>query len=101
MQQKNPAFLNLAAEDFGIAVLRIKKQVRITLSFKVIGSLILEYNLLLRKGLLYDIISVFVHSLEIIELVLVLKYDIHPAYHKGSIVSFHSINTLKINQSCF
>ena len=42
MQQKDPAFLNLAAEDFGIAVLRIKKQVMITLSFKVIGSLILK-----------------------------------------------------------
>lgn len=42
MQQKNLAFLNSAAEDFGIVVLRIKKQVRITLSFKVIGSLILK-----------------------------------------------------------
>lgn len=42
MQQKNLAFLNSAAEDFGIVVLRIKKQVRITLSFKVIGSLITQ-----------------------------------------------------------
>lgn len=42
----------------------------------------------------YHIISVLIHCLEIIQLVLVLKYNIHPIYHKAWIIGFHSIHTL-------